>query len=75
MLHDAVDLEHRLIVLAGVRRSLIGVMEQAACGAAALHRHVEGLDGQMSIVDGADGPPHNEPREQIENDRAVPLPL
>ena len=51
------------------------MMEQAGRRAASLHGHVEGFDRQMAIVDGADGPPHDEPGEQIEYDREVRFPV
>ncbi len=50
------------------------MVQQAGVGAASLQRHLERLDGQMTVVDGAHGPSHDEPGEQIKNRREVELP-
>ena len=63
----------RLVVLARVRAALVGVMQQAGVRTAALQRHLERLDRQVPIVDRADGPADDEPREQIEDRREVEL--
>ena len=63
----------RLVVLARVGAALVGVMQQPGLGAAALQRHLERLDRQVPIVDGADGPADDEPREQIEDRREIEL--
>jgi hypothetical protein len=57
---DAVSLEHGLVVVAGVSRALIGMMEQANRRAASLHRYVEGFHDQVPIIDGTDAPSHDE---------------
>lgn len=71
---DSVDIEHRSIVFARIGASPIGVMEQPDFGASPLQGHLERLDCDVSIVDGADGPTHDEPREKIQNCREVELP-
>ena len=48
-------------------------MQQAGIGAPSLQRHVERFDRDVSIIDGADGPTHDEPREQIQDGREVQL--
>jgi hypothetical protein len=48
-------------------------MEQADLWAPALERHLQGVDRHMPVVHGADGPPHDEPREQIQYRREVEL--
>ena len=50
-------------------------MEEADVRAPALERHLQGLDGHVPVVHRADGPPHDEPREQIQDRREVQLPL
>ena len=40
-------------------------------GHPALERHLQGLDGHVPVVHRADGPPHDEPREQIQDRREV----
>src|SRR6266571_687643 len=70
---DAVLLEHGPIVLAGVSASLVGVVQQAGVWTAPLQRHLERLDRQVPVVDGADRPAHDEPREQVQDRRQVEL--
>ena len=70
---DAARLEEVLIVLTGVRAALVRVMQQPDRRPPALQRHLERLDRQMSVVDRADGPPHDEPREQIEDGGEIEL--
>ena len=48
-------------------------MEQADLGAPARERRLQGGDRQMAVVHGADGPPHDESREQIQDRREVEL--
>ena len=48
---DAVSLKDGLIVLAGIRASLIRMMQQPRAGTAALEGHLQRLDRQMAIVD------------------------
>src|SRR5439155_4094502 len=71
---DAVRLEERLVVFARVRAALVRVMQQSALRAAPLHRHREGLDREMAIVDGADRPAHDEAGEQIQNRGQIEFP-
>ena len=58
---DAARLEDILIVLARVRAALVGMMEEAKVWAPALECHLQGLDGDVPVVHGADRPPHEEP--------------
>ena len=44
-------------------------MKQPGLGTAALNRHLKGLDREMPIVDRADRPADDVPREEIENCR------
>ena len=60
MLHAAAG-EETLIVLAGVRRALVGMMQETDLGTATLQRHLEGLDRQVAIIAGTDGPADDEP--------------
>jgi hypothetical protein len=53
---DAVRLEARAIVLAGVRAALVGMVQEAWVGTTPLQRLVEGAEGEVTIIDGAD--PH-----------------
>jgi YD repeat-containing protein len=46
--------EDRLVLLTGVRASLVGVMEQPCLGGSPFQGHLEGLDREMAIVDRAD---------------------
>ena len=39
----------------------------------ALQRHLERLDGHLAVVARTDGPPHDEPREQIQDRRQIEL--
>src|SRR3954470_24777672 len=64
-----------LIVVTRVRRSLVGVMEQPEARCPALQRHLERLDREMAIVDGADGPADDEPGKQVQDHREVRLAL
>src|SRR5712692_7085546 len=70
---DAVLPEYRLIVLARVGASLVGMVQQTGIGAASLQRHFEGFDRQVPVVDGADRPAHDESREQVKNRGQVEL--
>jgi hypothetical protein len=47
---DAVDLEDGLVVFAGVRGFLIGVMEEADVGAAALHAMWESISERTGFI-------------------------
>ena len=62
-----------LVVLTRVGASTVGMMEQAGVGTPALDRHLEGRDRHVAIVHGADGPAHDEAREQIEDRREIEL--
>ena len=71
---NTVCVEHVLVVLARIGAALVGMVKQAGVGAASLQGHLERLDGQMTVVDGAHGPSHDEPGEQIQDRREVELP-
>src|ERR1700730_8061263 len=52
---DVMGLQDRLVVLTGaIRTAAIGVMQQSRLGAPTLQRHLERLDHQVAILDGAD---------------------
>jgi hypothetical protein len=53
---------------------LIGVVQQSSRRTATFPHHVERLDLEMAIVDGADRPAYDEPRKQIGNRRRYKLP-
>ena len=53
---DAVRFEHALIVLAGVRETLVGMVQQTRLGTAPLQRHLQGLQRQVAVIHGADRP-------------------
>ena len=63
--------EDVLVVLAGVGTPLIGMMEEPRVRAAALERHLERPDRQVSVVDRADRPADDEAQIQIENRRQI----
>jgi hypothetical protein len=65
--------EHGLVILARVRAALVGVMQQAGVWASTLQRHIERFDRDVSIIDGAHGPTHDEPRKQIQDRRQIEL--
>ena len=65
--------EIRLVVLAGVGAATIRVVQEPGLGTATLHRHLERLQREASIVDGADRPAHDEARKQIEHRRQIEL--
>src|SRR6266700_4535174 len=71
---DAVLAEHLLVVLAGVRAALVGVMEQAHPGAPTAQRLVERRDGEVPVVDRADRPPDDQPGVEVDDRREVELP-
>ena len=62
-----------LVALARIRAALVGVMQQPRWGLAAFQSHLEGLDDQMAIVDGTDGPADHQARVEIEQRRQVEL--
>ena len=68
---DAVCVQNGLIVLTGVRAALVGMMEEPHLRAPPLQCHVERLDGDVAIIDRTDGPAHDKPREQVEDDRQI----
>jgi hypothetical protein len=70
---DVVRVQHGLIVLTGVRRALVGMMQQAGVRTATLHRHLEGPDRQVSIIRRAHGPADDKTREQIQNGGQIQL--
>ena len=70
---DAVGLEYVLIIVAGVRASLVRMMEQPDRRTSPLQRHLERLDREVSVVHRADRPADDEPREQIQDGREVNL--
>ena len=70
---DSVRFEQFSIIFARVGASLVGVMQQTRLGTPPLQRHLERLDRYVSIVDGADRPPDDESREQIQNRSEVKL--
>ena len=70
---DAARLEDVLIVFARVRAALVGVMPQPDVRTSAFERHLQGFDSDMPVVHCADGPPDDEPREQIQDRREVEL--
>jgi hypothetical protein len=43
------------------------VVQQPGVRTPALQRHAERIQREVTVVDGADGPPDDEPREQIEH--------
>ena len=47
------------------------MMEETDVRAPALERHLQSLEGHVPVVHRADGPPHDEPREQIQDRREV----
>jgi hypothetical protein len=49
------------------------MMQQPRLGTAPPHGHLERLQRQPPIVDGADGPPGHEPGLEIENHRQIQL--
>src|SRR4029079_9084993 len=65
--HDPMLLEARPIVLAGIGAALVGVRQEPGVWTASLQGHVQGAQREMAIVDRAEGPAHDEPREQVEN--------
>jgi hypothetical protein len=71
--HDARGRQARLVVLAGIRAPLVGVVQEAAARAAAFERHVQGLQREVAIIDGAHCPPAHVPREEVQHDRQVEL--
>jgi hypothetical protein len=50
-------------------------MQETDLRTSPLERHIEGLQRQMPVVDRADRPPDDEPREQIENRGQIKLPI
>ena len=72
---DAGRVEDPLGVLARVRAAMVGVMEQPGVRTPALQRHVERFDREVTVVHRADGPPHDESREQIEDRARYSWPL
>ena len=60
-------LEDCLVVLARVGAALIRVVEEPGRGASTTERHVERPDGEVPIVDSAQGPTHDEARVQVED--------
>ena len=55
------------------RAALVGVVQQADLRAPSFQRHLQRLDGQVAIVDGAHGPADHKPREQVEDDGEIEL--
>jgi hypothetical protein len=50
---DVASPEHRLVVFAGVRAALIGVVQQPGPGAPVLQRHLQNPNGKVPAVDRA----------------------
>src|SRR3954469_15453180 len=72
---DSVGSKHPLVILACVRASLVGVVEQPAVRAAAPQRLLEGAQREVAVVGGGERPAHHHPREQVEDHREVQLAL
>jgi hypothetical protein len=70
---DGVRIEHPLIVLTRIRAALVRVMEQSGVRTSPLQRHAERGQREVPVIHGADGPPDDEPREQIKHNRDVQL--
>lgn len=47
--------------------TLVGMMEQSSTRTPTLECHLKCLDGYLSVVHRTDGPPHDEPGEQIQD--------
>ncbi len=67
-------LEDPLVVLAGIRTSLVGVMQETRGWLPACQGHVEGLAHKMAIVDRTDRPANQEARVEVEDRREIELP-
>ena len=70
---DALRGQAILVVLTGIRGSAIRVMEQPRLRTPAIQRHRQRGERQMPVVDRADRPPDDEPREEIEDGGQVQL--
>jgi hypothetical protein len=70
---DTLAGEIRLVVFARVGAATIRVMQEPRIRAATRDRHLERLQRQPSIVNGADRPAHDEARKQIEHRRQIEL--
>jgi hypothetical protein len=53
----------------------IRVVQEPRVRAATRHRHLEGFEREVPIIDGADRPTHDEAREQIEHRRSPVRPF
>ena len=73
--HDPVRGEPTLVVFRGIRAAAIGMMEQPGLGAPPLQGHLERREGQPAIIDGANGPAHDEARAEVHDDRLSLLKL
>ncbi len=62
-------LEDALVILAGVGAALVGVVDEAGSRASAAQRHVERLDDQVPVVDGADRPADDEAGVEVDHRR------
>src|SRR5262249_28928828 len=68
---DSVSLERSAIDLAGVGAALVRVMKQSGLGTPTSDGLAKRLQSEVSIVDGAEGPSHHEPGEQVQDRRYV----
>lgn len=67
--------QHRLVVLARVRRALVRVLKEPGLWTAPLQGHVERPDRQVEIVDRADCPADREARVEVEDHGQVRFPV
>ena len=66
--------EHTLIVLAGIRAPLIGMMQEALRGTSTSQCQLECLEDEMAVIDGTDGPADQEARVEVEQSGQIELP-
>src|SRR5690606_29313420 len=59
------------VVVARVRASTVGVMDESGWGIAVSHRSTEGVQRQASVVGGACRPANDCAAEEVENDSQV----
>ncbi len=70
----AMRLKETLVVFAGIRTALIGVMQEPRGRLATFQCHPQRLDNQVTVVNSTYGPPNEESRVEVEERREIKLP-
>ena len=67
-------LKETLVVFAGIRTALVGVMQEPHGRLTTFQCHPQRLDNQVAVVNSTHGPPNEESRIEVAERREIKLP-